>query len=164
MRKKRKVNGVCIKCGENKVEPPHVKCENCLTKQSLAASEKAKLNSSQGLCVKCGNEPLDNHRFCRDCYLKHIASKRTNNVKNWKLIGQKFNKQNGVCPYTGRSLMLGIDADLDHIVPSSCGGTNDLKNLHWVFRKANEMKWNYSEEEFLGLVKEIYLHRFGTSI
>jgi 5-methylcytosine-specific restriction endonuclease McrA len=77
------------------------------------------------------------------------------------VLDDKFDKQTGICPYTGRHLILGKDASLDHIVPSSKGGTNDLENLQWVFHKANEMKWNYSEEEFLGLVREIFLYRFG---
>ena len=157
--------GLCVKCGKSKPEGDHTKCNECLDSQMKAYRKRLESHKTENRqCLDCGEPTVPNGGRCRVCYVKRVSVKRTGSVKNWELLDDKFDKQNGVCPYTGRSLMIGVDADLDHIKPSSCGGTNDLENFQWIFHKANQMKWNYPEEEFLGLVKEIYLHRFGVAI
>jgi CRISPR/Cas system Type II protein with McrA/HNH and RuvC-like nuclease domain len=40
-------------------------------------------------------------------------------------------------------------AVIDHIVPVSKGGDNDIDNLQWVHTVANKMKGNMSDESFI---------------
>lgn len=56
-------------------------------------------------------------------------------------------------------LTLGRDAELDHRVPIAKGGSNGPENVQWVHSVINQMKWSYSESDFLSFVKAIYDHR-----
>jgi 5-methylcytosine-specific restriction endonuclease McrA len=40
-------------------------------------------------------------------------------------------------------------AVIDHIVPVSKGGDNEIENLQWVHTVANKMKGNMSNESFI---------------
>jgi len=153
-----KHKGLCIKCGKNKVNLPHVKCEICITKQSEWQRKKSSENLKMNKCADCSMLKIG-VRFCEDCCLKRTASKRLGDVSRWKDLKVIYDKQHGICPYVGSKLTLGMDAALDHIIPLSGGGTNDNMNLQWVHRKANEMKWHYTEQDFLNFVKLIYENR-----
>lgn len=153
-----KHKGLCIKCGKNKIKSPHVKCDICIKIQSEWQRKKSNKNLKMDRCADC-SMPKAGVRFCEDCCLKRTASKRLGNVSHWKELKIIYDRQKGICPYTGSELILGRNAALDHITPLSTGGTNANGNLQWVSRKANEMKWHYSENEFLNLVKQIYEYR-----
>ena len=47
------------------------------------------------------------------------------------------------------------DADVDHIVPVSRGGSHDTDNLRWTWSRANEAKGNMTDEEFVVLCQEV---------
>lgn len=53
-----------------------------------------------------------------------------------------------VCPYLGYTLTSINDLSLDHIIPTSQGGTNDLSNLQFISREANHRKSNKTHKEF----------------
>lgn len=150
--------GLCIKCGKSPPNDGNTKCAKCLDRQMNAYRRRLKTHStSNKQCLDCGNIAIG--RFCETCHLKRVSVKRTGTVSNWELLQEKFRLQNGICPYTGKEITIGVDAALDHIVPKSLGGTDELSNLQWVLDKANEMKWNYAEAEFLDLIRLIYEHR-----
>lgn len=46
-------------------------------------------------------------------------------------------------------------AELDHKIPLSRGGTNDLGNLQWLSRDVNRAKGTMDNEEFVKLCKKI---------
>lgn len=152
LRKKWREEGLCIKCGKEALSP-HVKCSTCLESHRKSYHKKKLENLEKGLCSRCDEIILPNNSKCRMCYLKHIATKRTGSVENWQAIEQKFLSQNGLCPYSGVKLVLGLNADLDHRVPVSLGGSNDISNLQWLYRPINTMKWNLSEVDFLETIK-----------
>ena len=66
-----------------------------------------------------------------------------------------WDKQAGICPYTGIQLNL-VDADIDHIVPRAKGGTNDPNNLQFILREVNEMKSAMPEADFLRIIKMVH--------
>lgn len=53
-----------------------------------------------------------------------------------------------VCPYLGYTPTGIDDLSLDHIIPISRGGTNDLSNLQFISREANHRKGDKTHEEF----------------
>lgn len=156
IRLSRKKNSLCIKCGKKKTEGTHVKCDKCLFNQSRQFANLVKTRRSKGCCINCENKSLENNRFCESCYFKSVATKRTGSVKNWIAIKSKFDLQEGLCPYSGEKLEIGTNAALDHIIPVSKGGNNDMSNLQWISSIVNTMKWNFDETVFLNLVEKIF--------
>lgn len=58
------------------------------------------------------------------------------------------------CALTGARLEP-RNAELDHKVPLSRGGTNDLGNLQWVSRKVNRAKGAMDNDEFIAMCKQV---------
>lgn len=71
----------------------------------------------------------------------------------WKIL----KKQRCVCPLTGRKITK-ENISLDHIIPRSRGGSNNLSNLRFVDYDANIAKSTLLDEEFLKLCKDIVNH------
>lgn len=60
------------------------------------------------------------------------------------------------CYLTGREInILKDDYCLDHIIPASKGGTNDLDNMGITIPIVNASKSNMTVEEYLALCKEV---------
>lgn len=69
-----------------------------------------------------------------------------------------------VCKLTGRKIdILVDDYNLDHIIPVSRGGTNELDNMAITIPEANVAKGNMTNEELVTLCKEICEH-FGYKV
>ena len=86
-------------------------------------------------------------------YAKKVKVKTPFNVKDVvKKIGP-----NPHCYLTGRKVDLKDSSsfNLDHIIPVSKGGSNDLENLGITYPKANTAKSNMSVNEFVRLCAEV---------
>lgn len=68
-------------------------------------------------------------------------------------LSRAWYNQRGRCAYTGKRL--GRDAQVDHKIPVSRGGTNDASNLHWVTPAANFVKRDKTHDEFVALCVDI---------
>jgi 5-methylcytosine-specific restriction endonuclease McrA len=66
-----------------------------------------------------------------------------------------WEQQNGICPYLMTQINL-CDAQLDHVLPISLGGTHDISNLQWIHHRVNKMKWDYSVASLRLLVEKLY--------
>lgn len=78
-------------------------------------------------------------------------------------IGDLFEKQKGICVYTGEKLTLKKNtkdtsqtASLDRI-DSTKGYV--VNNVHWVNKKINKLKNNFNEKEFLHLCSIVAKHK-----
>ena len=67
---------------------------------------------------------------------------------------------NPVCYLTGKPIDLSKSRsyELDHIVPKSKGGTNELDNCNIATAKANRAKSDMTLEEFIDLCKSVVKH------
>ena len=69
------------------------------------------------------------------------------NIKEWhRLSRQIFERDGYTCKYCG---LVGGILEVDHIIPFSKGGTDDLNNLTTSCRMCNRQKKDKSVEEFL---------------
>lgn len=68
------------------------------------------------------------------------------------------------CELTGRIIDLTKDDyNIDHIIPVSRGGTNELDNMAFCIPEANAAKNNLTNDEFIALCKEVCEH-FGYKV
>lgn len=65
-----------------------------------------------------------------------------------------WERQGGLCGLIGRPLDFET-AELDHIIPRSRGGSNDIGNLRWACEEANRAKGSMTDEEFLRLCNQV---------
>lgn len=152
-----KKDGLCQWCGE---VTDKTYCKICSNKRRLQAKQRRLILTKQGLCCVCGvNYKLENTTLCIDCNLKKIADTYFKDRSRHNELLQIYEKQKGICPYTGRKIKIGLDASIDHIVPRAKNGTNDVSNLQWIYTPCNFMKLDYYEKDFLDIVKMIYEYR-----
>lgn len=136
---------LCVGCAEEKPEAEfrfradrnwHVpRCKPCERKVQLHYYYKAK-----------NTQPLEwRLRVMRNNVSKKITAE-------W--LKKQLTAQDGKCGLSGRPIDL-LTCEVDHILPRTRGGSDDLENLRLVCTRANEAKGNMTDEEFLALCREI---------
>lgn len=130
-------------------------------------------------CFSCGEQVKDrfcvvkgckketllySKSFCKIHYLTYLAYRclGRGTYENAKLLEELLEKQNWKCYYTGEFLILGKNTSIEHKIPISRGGENKIENLAFVIPLVNFWKGRRTEQEFLNLVRRIYLHRITT--
>jgi 5-methylcytosine-specific restriction endonuclease McrA len=148
--------GLCTGCG-NQVVSGKTMCDHCLTRKSERRANLA----NNGMCIEgCGRSRNAKNKRCKICLLKNISKSSTGSVKSAKLLGMKLVRQKFRCPYTGIYIHIGNNASIDHIVPRSKGGTNDLENLEWVHVAVNTLKGDMDREEFVKYFDKFLVNAF----
>lgn len=71
----------------------------------------------------------------------------------YKELAALWKKQRGRCALTGRRL--DRTADLDHILPKTRGGGDQISNLRWLSREVNMVKRNLTDDEFFALCGDV---------
>ena len=85
------------------------------------------------------------------------ARKRDNGgTFTFKELNALFEKQEGYCFYCGELLYSSFDKDvhIEHKIPVSRGGSNDISNIALSCSKCNLQKGTKTHEEFLKKVRE----------
>lgn len=65
-----------------------------------------------------------------------------------------YAKCNGKCAICGKPVKF-KKMTIDHIMPLSRGGTNDIKNLQLACKRCNSMKSNMTMDDMMGQISEI---------
>lgn len=150
-----KATGLCTEC-DLPALPGHVRCQACFDSNRAVTRGRVARLKAEGLCIRCGKvKTFGDKQHCPTCFLKVTAHSVWRDQHRWTDLKAIFDRQGGVCPYTGKALTLGLDASIDHITPTARGGTNDLDNLQWVLYDVNLMKLDHLHHEFLELVRTI---------
>lgn len=103
--------------------------------------------------------PDSNKRF-RNC-ISHFRNRGNMISKKYtyKEVWAYLNAPNVECYLTGTPINMEVDDyDLDHIIPVSRGGSNELSNLGVSIPVANKSKSNLTLEEYLELCKKVLKH------
>lgn len=170
----------CIKCGETKPISDFLLqkerrgncCSACLRAVNYAWQELhrdqrlAKQREvtqgrvAQGKCRQCKRERLPHINIaCEHHYLAYIARNHLQSATNGdvEILRRKLVAQDYKCPYTGDTLVLGLNCHLDHILPKSRfpEHQHNPDNLQWVSSAANLSKKDKTAEEFLDLCEAI---------
>lgn len=126
--------------------------DKCKCKEKFTEAQKLKRRHriDNNLCVDCGKQfKIGESRYCIDCFCKSASRSRCGSNINATELRNKLITQNFKCVYSGKVLIPGKNASVDHIIPISCNGTSDPNNLQWVDSQINNMKTNLTHDEFI---------------
>lgn len=84
-----------------------------------------------------------------------ISINRLGTSKCWKDLKMLIKKQGYKCALTGDNISFEADIDLDHIIPTTRNGKNELSNVRWVTRQSNRLKHNLTDSELIELCLKI---------
>lgn len=101
---------------------------------------------------KCSRHPLEDAIIigrCLDCWYGLMALRALGSSKERIKIKEKFDFQEGKCIYSGRKLIPGINASIDHLIPKKRGGGRTLDNVCWVDLEINKFIKNWKTAENL---------------
>lgn len=141
----RKQKGLCTDCGQPVTKG--ILCEICKVKPTKGTSKIYFKRKEQRVCTVCGSPDLKNRTSCVTHYLMQISKAHLGSRKRYQELITLMEKQNWKCALTGQDITFKDDLHLDHIVPKSKGGTNDIENLRWVIGDANEAKRGLLDED-----------------
>lgn len=154
----------CRCCGAQNDRHPAYRCSGCHQRrqaryalnraaQTTRDVERARLcyakekHGQQVTCHRCKERPVFLAGKCLPHYLM---------VTRGYLLSLSFgladlwDAQEGLCGIT-REPLTPENATVDHIVPRSRGGGDELENLRWVTRRANHLKNNLLDSELVEL-------------
>lgn len=162
--------GICLYCAKVPARPGKRMCKECSSKNGpLKKYQKnRRIDSiSKGLCYVCRKDPFMKSTeeyvkpLCRTCFLKAKSGSHLKSRDRWKELEDKLIAQDYKCVYTGETIILGVNDSLDHKLPFAHFPENryDMNNLEWVTRKINQVKTDISCDDFLILVRNIFIYR-----
>ena len=148
--------GLCTWCGNPRDNQNGRLCSNCQSKNNALVGKLQYNRLANGLCKKCNSSRMEgSNLYCTKHWFQKICIDRTGTVKCWQVIADKFEQQNHRCPYSGKELILCDNAQLDHKIPVTLGGTNEPDNLEWIDAEINRMKGKRTKNEFIQLCQLI---------
>lgn len=93
---KRKVEGICVRCGKRKTDGKHINCAIC---RAAKAAKQREYNRKQGMipielrgegyCTRC-YKPIESGKLCAECYeylvkqAAYMRSKQDNSNHAWR--------------------------------------------------------------------------------
>jgi len=151
--KKQKEKGLCIEC-KNPVNNS-IRCDGCNKRRTERLKANYNKWKEEGMCCQCGKETVGNKNYCEKHYLMKVSHSRLGTQSYWKELKLLLEKQNFKCALTGDDISFEMNIELDHILPTYRGGSNELSNVQWVTRRANWFKRACTQEELKNICEKI---------
>ena len=152
----RYLRGICVNCNNPRDSVKYLcaTCRQATAKYKKRLREKRKEN---GMCANCGATPevFEGVPICLICWFKRISIAITGSRKYANPLHVLWNNQRGLCAYSDIPLVPGRNASIDHKIPKSLGGSNDVSNLQWVTKNINRLKGKLTHAEFVALCHHI---------
>jgi 5-methylcytosine-specific restriction endonuclease McrA len=112
-------------------------------------------------CVACSKRRIPGYRFCEEHWFALKASGIWPGDKNYVKLGNALmeilERQGRKCSYTGRELVVGKNASIDHVFPKARfpEKARELENLEFVDLRINWAKRDLTKEEFVDLCESV---------
>jgi|694.fasta_scaffold38901_5 hypothetical protein len=161
--------GLCIDCWKDKESNRKEKqrCLSCSTNYNNKLKNKFAERNKENQCWACGNKSTlkNNLNFfsgkkrkwlvCEKCFFKEASKKHLGTQKKWQELKNLLEIQKNKCYISGRKLIIGKNASIDHINPRSLGGKDSIENIAWCDTQINLIKNKLSLKEFYKLCEEV---------
>ena len=165
--------GLCIDCWKDKESDRKEKqrCLSCSTNYNNKLKNKFAERNKENQCWACGNKSTlkNNLNFfsgkkrkwlvCEKCFFKEASKKHLGTQKKWQELKNLLEIQKNKCYISGRKLVIGKNASIDHINPRSLGGKDSIENIAWCDTQINFIKNKLSLKEFYKLCEEVVLNK-----
>jgi len=118
------------------------------TKYLKARLKKHKKNK---WCRSCPTPLMKNSKtWCKKHWFAQVVYRYGFKLSDWKKAEELLEQQNYTCPYSGRKLIIGVNASLDHKNPRSKFPKlrSEWSNVEWVDLYINNIKQTLTKEEF----------------
>lgn len=150
-----KPDGMCNRYGCKKPVAPGVGlCQSHREDCGSYYRKRRDTKMAQGLCQFCNSVVADPQATkCTRHILEKAARDAFGDKGLWTELESLFSTQQGVCPYTGTKLRLGVDASVDHKTPTSRGGPRTIANVEWVRLDVNKAKSDMTPDEFRAFIR-----------
>lgn len=153
---RRRQEGFCPGCGRSS-DTDSVYCSECLVKVRGAHDCLIATRRAAGDCPECGAPAVTrgNYSLCVKCWFKKMSKEHKGTKRRWETLQQIYECRQGRCRYTGEVLVPGKTTSLDHIIPTSRGGSDEEGNLEWVTKRINSMKGDLTHDEFIAIYRQV---------
>lgn len=152
LRSLRKDKNCCNQCGKQKEKIDTKLCDSCkeIGRRSFnkRSSERRREHPILGLCLDCKNPVFGESKYCKKHWLESFSFKYKLNADDLFL---KLEQQEYRCAFTGKTLIPGDNACIDHLTPRSIDPEkeSDIDNVVWCDKRINLMKGNMTYKEFI---------------
>jgi hypothetical protein len=142
--------GCCIRCGKPLESNLFAKCEQCLQ----SSRDWFSLNPDKALKYARKSREANHDRHLNYIHNYRARKKGNGGTFTFKELNELFEQQEGFCYYCGELLYASFDREIhiEHKIPISRGGSNDITNIVLSCAKCNLSKGAKTDVEFLKLV------------
>ena len=148
-------NGKCRYCGKE-ADGSKGLCKKHSKMNTNSTIKYYSENISNGCCRHCGKPLMENSSsLCEVHWFKQKSIKSFGTEQHWEYLRDLFEKQNGLCYYTGVELVAGVNASVDHKKPRSTHPEliSEPSNVVWCSTSVNSSKKELTDEEYFKKIK-----------